>query len=335
MEVIRSSHHAAFPMDDLSRVGEARRHAATLASRAGLDEVQAGRLAIVVTELATNLVRHAQRGVLLLAMRADSGEVEVLSIDHGPGMTDVAGSMRDGHSTGGTPGTGLGAVRRLARDFDLHSTPAGTVVVARIARSQEQAGQRAIDAAGVSVPLHGEMFCGDAWSVAHDGAAATLVVADGLGHGLDASEASQAALDVFAAQPAREPRQLLEAMHVRLRSTRGAAVTIVRADAASSRLHACGAGNVSARVLSGAVDRSLVMQHGTVGVQMRRPEQVDIEWPQHAMVVVHSDGIATRWDPEPLMPVLGRDPALAAALLFRDHSRVRDDASVAVMRRRM
>jgi anti-sigma regulatory factor (Ser/Thr protein kinase) len=336
MEVIRSSHHTAFPMEDLSRVGEARRHAVTLAMRAGFDEVKTGQLAIVVTELGTNLIRHAQRGTLLLAVREQSGEVEAISIDHGPGIADIARSMGDGYSTGGSLGAGLGTVRRMARDFDMHSTvPGGTVIVARLARDGARQAPADLQVGGVSVPKHGELVCGDAWAVAMDSSSATLAVVDGLGHGFDAAEASAAAIDVFAAEAARDVTQMLEKMHVRLRSTRGAAVTLLRADASTSRLRSCGAGNVSARVVSGAYDRSMLMQHGTAGLQMRRPEPVEQEWPQHAMIVVHSDGIGTRWAPDAVLPVLGRDPTLAAALLLRDHSRGRDDATVAVLRRRM
>ncbi|TFZ03305.1 ATP-binding protein [Ramlibacter rhizophilus] len=324
-------------MDDNSRVGEARRFAAALALRAGLDELEAGRLAIVVTELGTNLVRHAQRGQLLLAVREEAGDVEMVAIDHGPGIADIRRSMDDGFSTGGTPGTGLGAIRRQARDFELHSSPEGTLAVARVGRAQAAAlaAAPAIEVGGVSLPLRGEIVCGDAWAAAVEGTRTSVIVADGLGHGLDASEAAQAALDVFAADPWRAPRVLLEVIHARLRSTRGAAVTLLQADAASNRLRACGAGNVSARVLSGAVDRSLVMQHGTAGLQMRRPEEVEIEWPQHALLIVHTDGIASRWEAQRFYPLLMRDPALAAALLLRDHSRERDDATATVIRRRM
>jgi anti-sigma regulatory factor (Ser/Thr protein kinase) len=338
MEVIRSSHHTAFPVDDASRVGEARRHAAQLALQAGLDETGAGRLALVVTELGTNLLRHAQRGMLLLAVRPQAGVVEVLAIDSGPGIADLPRSLADGYSTGGTPGTGLGAVRRLAHDFDIHSSvPGGTVVLARVGRADAAPAERtraATEAAGVSVPLAGEPVCGDAWAAVPAGEAqATLVVADGLGHGIDAGEAAQAALDVLAARPEAAPAALLQAMHLRLRGTRGAALTIVHADTRSGRLRASGAGNVAVRVVSGAVDRHLAMPHGTAGVQLRRADETLADWPEHALVVVHSDGISARWPSELLLPVLGRDPALAAALLFRDHARERDDATVAVLRR--
>ena len=67
--------HKAFAMDDASRVGEARRHAAQAVAEMGWGEVDAGRLALVVTELGTNLQRHARGGRLLIAVRPQSSVV--------------------------------------------------------------------------------------------------------------------------------------------------------------------------------------------------------------------------------------------------------------------
>lgn len=335
MEVIRAPQHASFAMDDTSRVGEARRHAAQLSQHALLDDVQAGRVAIIVTELGNNLVRHAKGGFLLLAMYEGRREVEVISIDRGPGIADVGRSLSDGFSTGGTPGTGLGAVRRLATDFHLHSAvPDGTIVVARVrAGDVHERPAPPIVAAGLSVALAGELVCGDAWAVALHGNGASVLVADGLGHGPAAAEASQAAIDVFAAEPKAAPRKMLAAMHARLRSTRGAAVTLLQLDGDASSIRSSGAGNVAARIVSGDSDKSVLTQHGTVGLQMRSPDELALDWPPHALLVVHSDGLESRWSPQRLMPLLRRDPMLAAALLLRDHSRGRDDTTVVVVRR--
>jgi hypothetical protein len=89
-----------------------------------------------------------------------------------------------------------------------------------------------------------------------------------------------------------------------------------------------------ARLVSGISDRTILTQHGTAGVAVRSVEETQTPWPEHALLVVFSDGIESRWPPELLAPVLGRDPSLAAALLVRDHCRGRDDATVAVLRRK-
>ena len=336
MEVIRGTFHTVFPMEDASRVGEARRFAAQLAAQVDMDAVAAGRLALVVTELGTNLVRHATNGRLLLAARPGQVEVEVLSIDEGPGIADIGRSMGDGFSTGGTPGTGLGAVRRLAHDFDMHSAvPGGTVVVARVRASELGAPRRRVQrAAALSMCAPGEQVCGDGWAFALDETHAALMVADGLGHGPAAAEASEAALRTFVANPMAHPREMLEATHRGLRGTRGAAVMTLQADAAAGAIRSAGAGNVMARLVSGISDRTILTQHGTAGVAVRSVEETRTPWPEHALLVVFSDGIESRWPPELLAPVLGNDPSLAAALLVRDHCRGRDDATVAVLRRK-
>ena len=335
MEVISGALHTVFPMGDASRVGEARRHGATLAAQAGLDEVAAGRLALVVTELGNNLVRHAQGGRLLLAGRPGSCEVEVISIDDGPGISDPERCLADGYSTGGTPGTGMGAVRRLSQQFELHSAvPDGTIVVSRIRGDAAVAlGARGMAVAGIAIAAPGETICGDAWSAGMDASLGSVMVADGLGHGPDAADASQAAVRLFEANPAVEPRVFVEGAHTYLRGTRGAAVAILQMDLTDASIRSCGAGNIMGRIISGVSDRSVLTQHGTVGLQIRRPEEVKQAWPEHALLVVHSDGIESRWKPDRLMPVLGRDPLLAAAILLRDHCRGRDDATVVVIRR--
>ena len=108
-------------VSDASQVGEARRTAMRMADLAPLNQTQRGAVGIVVTELATNLSKYATKGrIVLQVLRRASGPcIEILAIDSGPGMGDVERCLRDGFSTSGTPGTGLGAVRRLATEFDI------------------------------------------------------------------------------------------------------------------------------------------------------------------------------------------------------------------------
>lgn len=340
--------HAAFPMEDASRVGEARRHAVQLAHECGFDDVEAGRVAIVVTELANNLVRHARQGCLWIAGRTRPCGVEVVAVDRGPGIVDVARALGDGYSTGGTPGTGLGAVRRLSQEFDMHSVPGqGTVTVARLrpatARptfgdpshdlSHEPSREPSLRVAALALTAPGETLCGDGWAFATDGERVSAIVADGLGHGPDAHEAASKALETFGRDPFAAPRRLITDIHAALRSTRGAAVTVAQADASQQSVRSSGVGNVVARLVSGTTDRTLLGQHGTAGVTIRTPDETVTPWPQHALLVMCSDGIESRWKAEGLMPVLGHDPSIVAALLARDHCRGRDDATVLVLRR--
>ena len=341
MEVILGAVHKAFAVHEPSQVGEVRRAAAMLANDLAFDEVAAGRVALVATELGTNLVKHARQGRLLLAaLHGDNGSpsIELLSIDEGPGIADVQAALADGMSTVGTPGTGLGAVRRLSQVFDLYSCTAGTVILARVmvkgsaVPAPARAGA-AFSIGAVALPAPGETACGDSWCAVQDGQQLALLVADGLGHGPQAAAASAEAVASFERSPFELPSLLIERMHARMRSTRGAAVAVARTDSASQQLQYCGAGNIIGRLISGVSDRTLVSQHGTAGVAIRRMQDQQYAWPDHTMLVMHSDGLASRWTLEDEPQLLRHHPSVIAARLLAAHARGRDDATVVVVKR--
>lgn len=330
MEVIRGWGHKAFPIGDASRVGEVRRHVAQLAAAQGWTDTDAGRLAIVATELATNLLRHAREGQMWVALRAPFDEIEVIAVDRGPGIENVTEAMRDGASTRqDSAGTGLGALARLADDFDLLSSPAGTIGVARVrpVGAARTVLSRKLGAVCLAVPP--EPVSGDAWALSEDGGQSTVIVADGLGHGVLAAEAAQAALGAFAEVPSEPLDRVLHRCHGALQGTRGAAVLAVRtlADA----LQSCGAGNVAARVFTGLGERSLMGQHGTVGLQIPTLLVSSQERPQHSALIMYTDGITTRWQTKDYAGLLARDATLLAAAILWHNTRSRDDATVIVL----
>ncbi len=322
--------HQAFDVFDTSQIGEARRAAVRLADDLGFDEAAGLRVALVVTELATNLAQHAHQGRLMVAVVESHGGplVEIVSVDAGPGMS-------------GASDAGLGAVRRVANEFDLFSWPeAGTVVMARVGAhgpggaafgGDGQAGRFLVGAVALAAP--GEVVCGDSWAVTQSGGRAGVVIADGLGHGPFAQEASMAAMAVFNADPLACPSVVVERMHQPLRMTRGAAVLMATLDDDSGTIAFSGAGNVVGRLISGLADRSIASQHGTVGVQIPRLKDLQYEWPPHAVFVLHSDGLTTRWSFGAAIGILQHHPTVIAAWLIKDHCRGRDDATVVVLKR--
>jgi anti-sigma regulatory factor (Ser/Thr protein kinase) len=333
MEVVAGTLHAAFPVDDPSRVGAARRHAAALSETIGLDEVDAGRLGLIVTELGNNLLRHAQGGVLLIG--GTQGCAEVIAVDRGPGMADIDRSLQDGFSTGGTPGTGLGAVRRLSDTFDVHSAqPGGTIVLSRVRAGRANEAAQPFQVRGLMLAAPGEQDCGDAWAIARDASSARLFMADGLGHGSEAAAVAAHAVAAFRESNDLPLEQQLQHVHERLHGTRGAAVSLYGLGPAPAPVQHVSAGNIAARLVSGTADKVLLGQHGTAGVAMRRPQAAQQPWPPHALLVAHSDGVESRWRAELVAPVLQHDPCVIAALLWREHCRGRDDVSIVVVARR-
>lgn len=326
--------------DDESRIGEARRAADTVARSCGMDEHTRGTLAIVVTEAATNLARHAERGVILLRDTSALGDagVELLAVDCGPGMHDLERHFTDGFSTGGTSGAGLGAMQRQADLLDVYSVPGqGTVVLARVfAPGSKTAASHLMDIGVVCLPLDGETACGDGWCVRQDADRAVVLIVDGLGHGPNAAQAADTALDTFRATDDRTPRETVSLIHEALRATRGAAVAVaeVRRTPDGASVELCGVGNTVTAVIGAAGPRSLPSMNGTAGLSVRSLQSFTQTLRPDDLLVMHTDGLTTRWRLDAYPRLRGHDPAIASALLHRDASRGRDDATVLALRLR-
>ncbi len=332
----------AVPVTDLSMVGEARRAADGIARSCGLDEPTRSDLGILVTEAATNLARHATEGVLYLNDTQTSGVpgVELIAVDSGPGMRDVADSLRDGVSTGGTPGTGLGAISRIANEMHVYSRrEEGTVVLARLHGKGDAANAgrgQLLDAGVICRPMTDGQPNGDGWLMHQAPDRALVLVVDGLGHGPVAAESADVARESFRGLAAATPLQALGALHESMRSTRGGALAvaeIVLRDGAL-RVTLAGAGNISASVVGTTGARSLPSMNGTAGLQIRAMQEFSVEWPQGAMLIMHSDGINTRWRLDNYPGLLMRPPSVVAAVIHRDFLRGRDDATVLVLAQR-
>ncbi len=324
------------PVTEISQAGEVRRTAAALAARLGLRDTEEGRLAIIATELAGNLARHAERGACLLRPVQEGERIglELIALDHGPGMANVERCLEDGYSTAGTPGTGLGAVSRQADYFDIYSLAGkGTAVLARVWKGGNRRMKSSRAALGViHAPKPGEEVSGDGWSIQYDAGRMVLCVADGLGHGAAAATAAQRAVEAFDEVWRQGPVFVLEEAHGRLRSTRGAAVAVADLDRHRRTLTFSGIGNISASVIGPDGRHGMISQNGTIGYEARRIQPFTYEWPEDGLLVMHSDGLSASWNLEKYPGLTERDPGLIAAILYRDCCRGRDDATVVVTR---
>ena len=327
--------HNSIAITDRSSIGEARRISSRMAELARIKTAERGRVPLIVTELATNLLLHAQGGELLIRMLpAEAGPgIETIALDRGPGLANLQQSMIDGISGGGTRGCGLGAVRRLSTEFEIHSTqPAGTVVVSRV-RSLEGNSHAQSEFSAICVPAPGENECGDAWHLRQQGNRLSAVVVDGLGHGPLAAIASAHAVQAFNEGSFDSPGSYLEAAHRALRSSRGAAVAIAQVDIELSRLRYAGVGNIGGSIVNSAgKSRSLLSHNGIIGVEARKLQQFDYPWQDGDLLIMHSDGLSTRWKWNDYPGLAQADTAVIAAVLYRDARRGRDDATILVVR---
>ena len=321
-------------------------HAQTMGRAQGLDGDAMTRLALVVSEIAGNIMRHAKVGhVLLRAVGTPgTGSVEVLGLDKGPGIADMTRVMRSQYSTPAAPSpheNGLPGLRHHADLFDIYSqNNKGTAVVAHVAsRSSPRAAPGSAesvlrDRVGVvSVAVRGEDESGDAWAVCATKDRLIALVVDGLGHGPEAAIPATAAMALFNCESAKAPEALAVLMHGALHATRGAALSMAEFDEKGRTVRFCGVGNVEGRVIAAGASRHFIPQNGIVGHNMPGTVQPNtLPWPIHGRMVMHSDGISRQWSADRYPGLLARHPALLAGVLFRDFARPRDDATVLVMR---
>ena len=335
-----------FDLQDISSVAVVRRAGAILARELKFDETRAGQLALVITEAATNILKHADDGQILL--RAISQDkhcgIEVLVIDKGPGIENFDWHAQDGNSTAGTYGIGLGALRRLSQDFDIYTQPGnGTIIWMLLWSTTEKPKSLPWQIGAICVPLKGEEVSGDNWAVAAYDKKLTLIVADGLGHGPEAAKAADAAIaladnlvipsaNADNAGVVQSPAVIMQRAHHALQGTRGAALAIGQINSEVGTLAFAGVGNIGVCIHYQESRRHLVSHNGIVGSNLRKVQEFSEKWERDALLIAHSDGINTRWDLDLYPGLVHCHAALIAAVIYRDFSRGRDDSAVVVVR---
>jgi anti-sigma regulatory factor (Ser/Thr protein kinase) len=322
----------AVTVSEASQVAEARREAVNCATRLGFSSSDNGRVGIAATELATNLIKHGGGGQLVVSA-GSVASVDLIAVDKGPGMIDWRKCLRDGYSTTSSPGTGLGAIMRASADFDVYSKPGkGTTVFSRVTRAGSRPGAAGRRVGAISVPFPGETECGDQWGV-HVGERGTLrlLVADGLGHGALAADASRAALDLFELNTHERTSEMLARIHSGLKATRGAAAAVVEIDETRGLVSYCGVGNISGIIVTESGTRHMVSHNGTLGLEARKIQEFSYPWSPASVMLVHSDGVGSHWRLEDYPGLAMRHPALLAATLYRDYRRERDDCTIVVV----
>ena len=331
--------HVAHPVSESSQTGSLRRAVVELGRSLGLGEETVGRAAIVATELGTNLVKHTTSGGEILyrpvAMREASG-IELISIDRGPGMANPERMQLDGVSTSGSPGTGLGAVRRLSGEYALYSSPgAGTALLSRVVeiRDYGRLWKPGYEWGVVNLPIPGDEVSGDAWGISLSKGRARVMVVDGLGHGPEAAAAAREAVHAFSEFGDLPGEEAMHKLHARLRPTRGAAVALAGIDRNESLLSYVGIGNIYGRIIHPEKKtRSLVTMNGTLGHAVRKIQSFQYPWDASSTLIMNSDGLLSNWDLSAFPGILRHHPALIAALAFRDNYRGTDDVAVLAFR---
>ena len=314
-------------------------------------------IATIVSELGSNIVKYAGRGLLRLSRSEQDGnvDIEIRAEDSGPGIVDTTRALSDHYSTGGTLGLGLPGVRRMADHFQIVSTSGeGTCIVARKRIRGERLSNRSAkrewmldkgdqreektlaEAGGWDVgaccrPLAGQRWCGDATVVAPAGNSLMLAIVDASGHGERASEVAELTTAVVKRLARARIEAILEQLETELRGSNGAAVGLFAIHRESGIFRYAGVGNTRAAVIGptpwrgvsrdgvlGNHSRSALIQRGTL-----EPGDILALW---------TDGLPESASTDLVRTNSFRQAGAIAQLLVRQLGRNHDDAGCLILK---
>ncbi|MFD2245624.1 ATP-binding SpoIIE family protein phosphatase [Pontibacter ruber] len=343
------NHHQRYTLPDRSFANILKRDIARLAEGLGFSASEVGKINIIVSEMASNLVKHSPQGgeLLVKTIGEKASALEIICLDNGPGMSEPRRMMQDGISTTGTAGEGLGAIKRQSDEFDLYSQPgSGTIILSRVHRAAGQVHppqrQSRFETGVVMVPKPGEQLCGDGYAIIEEGNNLYLIALDGLGHGANANEASQLAAQVFQSNYKSDLPVNLRLIHTLIRRTRGAVGSIAHINVARNQISYCGVGNIAGKIFcpeggkQATTCRNIISYNGILGHNIPTTLNNQVaEWNNSRTLVLHSDGLRSRWDLNKYPGILNHDPTTIAAVLFKEFSRQTDDTLVMVVRNKV
>ena len=328
--------HVAFKADDRSYFAILKKEIHSIAVGANFPDAKVGELDIIVAELVSNLVKHAGGGQLLVKLTEESGVqgIELISIDDGPGMTDVSRMVADGVSTKNTLGQGLGAMKRLSDVFQVYSQKDwGTIILIRLYKESLPRFKKtpAEEIRSVEVSKPGETSCGDGFYFTTTKDHIKIFLGDGLGHGPEAARAVMEAGKAFLDCTDTDPKEIIGYINSEVKKTRGLVGTVAVFDLRTKKWRICGVGNISTKIMSPANGKNLMAYNGIIGLNVPRTlncHEVDYEKGQH--IIMCSDGIKSKWDTIKYAAIQRYDASVLSAALIKDFARLTDDMSVAV-----
>jgi anti-sigma regulatory factor (Ser/Thr protein kinase) len=333
-------HDAAAPVLDVRHGGDvitAGRAARDYASDVGFAGVECDQIALAVSELASNLVRHAGGGTLRMSTvtAADRTGIVIETEDQGPGIVRADRALADGFSTAGGLGTGLGTVHRIMDELDFSARPSGglKVMCCRWIRpSTKEMFIRPLIFGVATRARRNDTQNGDAFVVRIWARGALAGVVDGLGHGEHAERAAQAARAYLEDHFDQPVSRLFAGVAQACRRTRGVVMALARFDFDSQAVEIGSVGNVDVRLYGGTGRPNFMVRRGILGVNAPNPVVTSHEWTVDSILVLHSDGLHTHWDASALPRATWAAPDEAARELLEAHGKDDDDATVVVVR---
>ncbi len=350
MEVKRSQ-ILSLPIDNDSDIGVCRRKAVALAKEMEFKEVKTGELAIITTELVTNVMKHGggKGKIIICQIKDDLGNkgIEIWCCDSGNGISNFKDAMKDGQSAANTLGLGLGSIRRLSDELEIDPETNGAIkefyfndnalhqncIRSRkwLPKKQWLGKHKELEIGAASRSKPGEQLNGDAFVVSHVNSHITVAaVIDGLGHGKEAHFASQLAKEQIIQKAELPPAALMNYIHQSIKGTRGGVIGLVSINTLSNKIFFSGIGNIESFLFNKKEKRTLLSFGGIMGHNMRTPRVFEFDFNPGDSICMYSDGINTRWKVEDLDH--NQSTQQNAETILNQFSRNNDDATILIIR---
>jgi len=309
----------------------------TVARRLGFPQSRRQNMLLVASEMVTNLIKHAGAKGVVQIWQQPGNVLDLVSFDYGPGIHDPVSAQRDGFSTVGTLGKGLGSMQRLSDRFGIFSQPRtgsahpwqGTAVWCRFEPGPlpPTLGQVGLFVRSLANDRHN----GDHIYLELRPDRLRLFHLDGLGHGKDAAQAT-AHLDRYLAE-AETLDGLVARVDRHLRvTTRGAVGIACELNARHQSLTMLGVGDMSAHLCQEGEVQHFSFAPGVLGREHKTPRPTEVAVGAGALLVSTSDGIRRGWDEKTFPGLCRQHPQLIAYVLGNAMARLTDDQSVCVLR---
>ena len=330
------SQTSPIPIYDEASVSSARERVREAGRQLNLTKDVVESVALIASELTHNQLAHAKQGYFAVSAVERRGirGLEVIAADIGPGIESPRRAIQDENPpTSGSLGAGLGAVSRMSDEVEFDNRMFEGACI--VARKFEAAAASCCETAIMGRPYPGEVISGDDAVFFQSDSTFVAAVSDGLGHGPEAREASNRAIESLLQRREMELGDLVTALNTDLAGTRGCVMSIIRFDKMRRTMESVCAGDVHAHLYHSReahffTPTPMVLATGHFQKQRIRVETVPVE--PGSVLVIFTDGLKSRTNLKGQLDVL-RQPAITIAQhLLENDSRPDDDALVLVAR---
>ena len=325
------------PIYDEASVSAARQRVRETAQRFQLSKEVSEKVALIASELTHNQLAHSKQGYFVVRPieRQHVKGLEVIAADIGPGIARPTDAIQDAVATQDSLGAGLGAICRLADEVEFDNRLLeGTCIVVRNFETPPLVSQ-SFEIAIMGKPFPGEMISGDDAVFFHSESGVLAGVADGLGHGPEAREASNVAVEALSKNRQMDLDRTVLTLNQELGSTRGCAMSIARFNDSDRTLECASVGDVHCHLYNLREAHFFTSTPFVLGAAHSaklkiRTEKATVE--PGSILVIFTDGLKSRTTLKGHLDMLRRLPIAIAEHLLETYGRPDDDALVLVAR---